>query len=245
LLDRQRRSFDGLVETGIYDLAFDHPAVAKAFVSQVLSRVVPRLSRRGRLSILDCGCGTGAWLTYLHRQLVAAGLTSPRLCGFDLSERMVEVARTKLHGLAEASDIRCGNVLDRESYAFDGMDGGFDLVFTYDVVQQLPRAHQMESCRVVLDSVAGGGVALIFDNDAESPFGRRMALRKFLTRYCGLQLVPDYYCNASYPRLERLRQKLQREGGVSTEVVVRDDALKRGLIAMREASTRATAISAP
>jgi hypothetical protein len=103
----------------------------------------------------------------------------------------------------------------------------------------------MESCRVVLDSVAGGGVALIFDNDAESPFGRRMALRKFLTRYCGLQLVPDYYCNASYPRLERLRQKLQREGGVSTEVVVRDDALKRGLIAMREASTRATAISAP
>ena len=60
--------------------------------------------------------------------------------------------------------------------------------------------------------LAIGGAALIFDNDAESPFGRRMALRKFMTRYFGLRLVPDYYCNASYPPLNRLRQRIAGEG---------------------------------
>jgi hypothetical protein len=32
-------------------------------------------------------------------------LTQPLLRGFDLSERMIEIVRTKLYGLAEASDI--------------------------------------------------------------------------------------------------------------------------------------------
>lgn len=238
LLDGQRRSFDSLVEGGVYDVAFDHSTMAKAFVGQVLRHVMPRLGRHGGLNILDCGCGTGAWLTYLHEQLTGAGLAPPRLCGFDLSERMVELARKKLHGLAEASDIRCGNVLDRRSYAFDGLEGGLDLIFTYDVVQQLPRAHQIESCCAIVDALAVGGVALIFDNDAESPFGRRMALRKFLTRYCGIQLVPDYYCNAAYPRLERLRRRIEAEGRVWTEIIVRDDGVKRGLLVVREAPSR-------
>jgi SAM-dependent methyltransferase len=235
LLDRQRRSFDSLVESGVYDVAFDHSTVGKAFVGEVLRRVIPRFSRQGVLRILDCGCGTGAWLTYLREQVTGSGLTQLRLCGFDLSERMVELARTKLHGLAELSDIRRGNVLDRQSYTFDGVEGGFDLIFSYDVVQQLPRARQIESCYTMADALAAGGVALIFDNDSESPFGRRMALRKFLTRYCGLRLVPDYYCNAAYPQLERSRRRMESEGRFRTEIIVRDDGIKRVMVVAREA----------
>lgn len=241
LLERQRKSFDSLVEKGVYGSAFDHSAEAKAFVGRVLRHVIPWLAGCRALNILDCGCGTGAWLIHLHEQLTSAGVAPLRLCGFDLSERMIEVARKKLHGLAEFSDIRCGNVLDRQSYAFDDLGRGFDLIFTYDVVQQLSRPHQIESCRVIADALAPGGVALIFDNDAESPFGRQMAVRKFLTRYCGLRLVPDYYCNAAYPQLERLRRGMEGERQLRTEIIVRDDGVKRGLVAVRELPSRTMA----
>jgi SAM-dependent methyltransferase len=234
LLDRQKRSFDSLVESGVYDIAFDHAPLSKAFVGEVLRRIVPRFRQRHRLKILDCGCGTGAWLAFLHGELTQAGLTQLRLCGFDLSERMVEVARTKLQGLAEAADIRCGNMLDRSSYCFDGPGGGFDLIFTYDAVQQLPRARQAECCYAIADSLVAGGMALIFDNDAESPFGFRMELRKFLTRYGGLRLVPDYYCNAAYPRLERLRRRMEGAGYLRTELAVRSDGIKRAMVIARE-----------
>jgi hypothetical protein len=32
LLDRQKRSFDNLVESGVYDVAFDHAPLSKTFV---------------------------------------------------------------------------------------------------------------------------------------------------------------------------------------------------------------------
>lgn len=241
-LDKQRKSFDSLVESGVYDAAFDHPVAAKSFVGEVLKQVISRLHRQDTVTVLDCGCGTGAWLAFLHSQMTAAGLTRLRLCGFDLSGRMVEVARAKLHGIAEPSDIRFGNVLDRQSYAFDRLGGGFDLIFTYDVVQQLPRGRQVESCLVIADAIATGGAAVIFDNDAESPFGRRMALRKLLTRYCGLRLVPTYYCNAAYPRLDRLRRQIAGEGRFEAAVIVRDDGIKRALVITRQDSPAGTQV---
>src|SRR3546814_7882802 len=60
LLERQRKSFDGLVDSGVYDRDFDHAPAAKSFVGQVLGQVLPRLRRQPRLAVLDCGCGTGA-----------------------------------------------------------------------------------------------------------------------------------------------------------------------------------------
>lgn len=245
LLDRQRRSFDSLVESGVYNIAFDHAPLSKAFVGEMLRQIIPRFRQRDRLRILDCGCGTGAWLAFLHGELTRAGLTQLRLCGFDLSERMIEVARTKLHGLAEVSDIQCGNMLDRLSYSFDGLGGGFDLIFTYDVVQQLPRARHLECCYAIADALAVGGVALIFDNDAESPFGLGMELRKFLTRYGGLRLVPDYYCNAAYPRLERLRRRVEGALHLRTELVVRNDGIKRAMVMAREAPAGEKAEASP
>jgi len=236
LLEIQRKSFDSLVEDGVYGADFDHAPAAKSFVASVLEVAKPRLPRRAPLAVLDCGCGTGAWLAFLHAQLSLAGFTRLRLCGFDLSHRMVELARKKLQGLAAPHDLRAGNVLERQSYAFEGLSAGFDLIFTYDVVQQLPRSGQAEACQTIATALAPGGLALIFDNDRATRFGRRMAVRKFLTRYCGLRLVPRYYCNAGYPPLEQIRRRIDGAAELRARIMVRADGVKRAMIVERQGS---------
>lgn len=232
LIDRQRRSFDQLVDDGVYSQEFEHAPEAKAFVGAVLATVAARLEPGRTVTVLDCGCGTGAWLAFLSAALCDAGFDQIRLCGFDLSGKMVEVARQKLAGVAEPQDLRAGNVLDEASYDLPSGTAEVDLLFAYDVVQQLPRRQQYRACEIMADHLAPGGLALIFDNDSLSKFGRRMGLRKFLTRYFGLSLVPRYYCNASYPPLERFRQKLA-SAGWGTTVQVRPDQIKRALVVER------------
>lgn len=237
LFDRQRRTFDKLVERGVYSADFVHAPAARAFVSEVLQDLAPLLSETASISVLDCGCGTGGWLAFLHAQLSRAGVKHMRLCGFDLSSRMVEVAREHLRGLASGDDIRTGNVLERQSYTFEGLPAGFDLVFTYDVVQQLPRSQQAGACEAMAAALAPQGLALIFDNDAASSFGRRMALRKFITRYCGLRLVPRYYCNARYPRLGGICRRFGDKPGLDARIVVRSDGIKRAMVLKNQFST--------
>ena len=145
---------------------------------------------------------------------------------------MVEVARRKLAGIAEPENFRPGNVLEEASYSAAASDGGFDLLFSYDVVQQLPKREQYRACEIMANHLAPGGLALIFDNDSRSKFGRRMARRKFLTRYCGLSLVPSYYCNAAYPPLDAFRQRMVTESWNAT-IHIRPDQIKRALVVGR------------
>lgn len=238
VIDNQRRSFDGLVEEGVYSDDFEHPPAAKAFVAEVLSEILPRFERGRRLSILDCGCGTGAWLAFLAAQLSEQGVSAVRCCGFDLSGKMVEVARRKLVGVAAPQDLQTGNLLDEKSYEFAGLENGVDLLFTYDVVQQLPRREQYQACQAMAEHLAPGGIALIFDNDSQTRFGRRMARRKFFTRYFGLKLVPLYYCNAVYPPLEQFRRRLAADAW-DASIHVRRDGIKRALVVQRPRSDAA------
>ena len=232
LIDRQRRSFDRLVEDGVYSKKFEHAAAAKDFVGGVLTGVMQRLEPGRPLTVLDSGCGTGAWLSFIAPILREAGFGEVRYCGFDLSEKMIELARRKLVGIANPEDLRVGNMLVESSYDIPGVTAGVDLLFSYDAVQQLPRRQQYRACEIMVNRLAPGGSALIFDNDSQSKFGRRMAWRKFLTRYCGLSLVPRYYCNAAYPPLERFRQRLA-DAGWDTAIHVRTDQVKRALVIER------------
>lgn len=236
LIEEQSRTFDQLVEQGEYGDDFDHAPDAKAFVSAVVTDVLRRRGPTRALSVLDCGCGTGAWLSHLASLLSADGISGVRLCGFDLSVKMVDVARRKLSGLAQPQDLRPGNVLDPSSYDLGG--AGYDLIFAYDVIQQLPRREQYGACELMISRLAPNGTALIFDNDRQSPFGRRMGMRKFLTRYCGLKLVPRYYCNAAYPPLERFRQRLSASAW-DAHISIRPDHVKRALVIQRRESNAA------
>ena len=228
----QRESFDQLVDSGVYSKGFSHHPQRIAFFRSVLSDAVTRLDPAKRLSLLDCGCGTGAWLLAAQQLLAEAG-RSVRLMGFDLSERMVDVAREELAGHAEPDDLKSGDLLKRDSYRFQGTEQGFDLLLAYDVVQQLPPDRQFACCELITESIAPGGFALIFDHDKSSLFGMKMGFRKFVTRNFRVPLVPDYYCNAKYPSLTGFAKRLGQIDGISTELRIDSEKKKCALIIHR------------
>ncbi len=228
----QRTSFNQLVDAGVYRKGFAHPEKRVAFFKSALAHALDLLPREGALSVVDCGCGTGAWLSVAHEALTAAGREA-RLMGFDVSDGMVQVARQELSGIARESDLRTGDILAPDSFRFPDTDRGLDLIIVYDVIQQLPTGRQFEACTLVTKSLAPGGVAVIFDHDSHSLFGMRMGYRKFVTRRLGIPLVPDYYCNAHYPPLGSFAKKLNDTKGLSARIEVDSEKKKQALIIQR------------
>ena len=224
----QIEAFTALVSDGTYSEGFDHAPQAKEFFGRVMSLVIKDITGLGGSSVLDCGCGNGAWLDFLASEV--AGESFSHYFGYDLTPQMVEVARRRLSRLGSAAHFQAGSILEYSSYNFDDHSDKFELIFTYDVVQQLPKKLQYTAIEVMLDHLVEGGVAVIFDNDCYSDFGRKMGRKKFLTRYFGLKLVPRYYCNASYPPLNRISEQIDRLQGYSAEVQVSPSGMKRALI---------------
>lgn len=77
--------------------------------------IVAEILRYPFRSILDVGCGTGALLSMIHEQRREA-----HLCGVDLSEQMIEIAKAKL---PQGADLR---VSDSEKLPFAA--GSFDVL---------------------------------------------------------------------------------------------------------------------
>jgi len=229
----QRASFNALVDAGVYSADFDHPRQLKDFVaSTVAENALCRAGERPT-QVLDCGCGTGAWLAYLGTLFEKAARDGD-FFGFDLSDRMIEVARNKLAGQIDATHIQRGDLLEEAAYRFDGVGNGFDLIFVFDAIQQLPPSRQYEACELMVEQLAPGGVMLVFDHDKSSPYGRKMARKKFVTRYLGIPLVPRYYCRAKYPPLNKFAERLTRRKGLSANVRVAGDCPKMALVINKE-----------
>lgn len=225
----QTRAFGELVRAGVYSADFAHSPKAKAFFQATLRSIAPAAAGRA-LRILDCGCGPGYWLEVTHEALCDLGQPAPQLYGFDITPEMIDAARGRLAGIVPQAHLRAGDILEDASYDFAGEASEFDVVFAYDVVQQLPRRHQERACRQVAAHVTPGGSALIFDQDWQTPFGLRMEVRKFITRHFKVPLVPAYYCNARYPALGRIGARLARAGRFTAEVRQAPDFQKRVLI---------------
>lgn len=236
--ERQRTSFNCLIDDGTYSADFDHPTRMKQFVATVLQEYLLPGIERPCIRLLDCGCGTGAWLQFQCTILQQAG-HEVRAMGFDLSERMVATAREVLGDTVKRTDLRQGDLLSPAAFAFAGCDDGFDLIFAYDLIQQLPPARQSEACRRIASHLACDGIAVVFDHDSDSPYGRSMHRKKLLRRYLGIPLVPAYYCNARYPRLARIAHMLNQATDLRTEVAAAPDGRKRALIIRRVAPQRA------
>ena len=146
---------------------------------------------------------------------------------------MVTVATRRLESKAPPENFQSGNILKSDSYRFPNSSGKFDLLYTYDVIQQLPSKLQFTAVETMLDHLSEGGVAVFFDNDARSKYGRVMGRKKFLTRYFGMRLVPRYYCNASYPPLADFAEKLVKERALRVSIEIARTGIKRALIVQK------------
>lgn len=220
-------SYGDLVASGVYSRSWEHSTWAIDFVSDVMSRfLAERATEVVPPRVLECGCGTGVWLSTAARVLGPSGAS---LAGFDLSPAMTDVARVRLADIDPPVELHVGDVLDDLAYTV-GISDRHDLVFAFDVVQQLPREVQWDAIVVMLRHVEEGGWLVVFDNDAKSRFGREMGFKKWLRRYFNIPLVPRFYIHARYPDLKSLRRQAEQASKGSAEILVAPGLRKRALI---------------
>jgi SAM-dependent methyltransferase len=218
-LDRQRAAFGSLISRGVYRSGQIPPAALLGFFEEVLSSVLDPSSNQ--LYLLDCGCGAGSWLKFLNRKYG----DRLKLYGTDVTPGMVSLAKQTLGGSAL---VQVADLLEASGYRFKDGRSSFDVIYAYDVVQQIPRQRQFRAVDMMLAHIVEGGTVVIFDHDRDTIYGRKMALKKLLTKYTLLPFVPRYYCNATYPPLSHIGKSL-RGVGYQTEII-RDTGAKRALI---------------
>jgi SAM-dependent methyltransferase len=229
-----KHAFGQLVEQGVYSVTFEHSAAARGFLEACIREIAGNLAPGRSMTVLDAGCGTGAWLDVVQQLL---GERSPPVhyYGFDLTPQMIDVARRRLAGKLPPEQLQTGDALDDRSYTFPGGPRLFDLIYSYDLVQQLPRRAQFDVCRQVLKHLSPAGVAVVFDHDRSSLYGAIMGAKKLATKYLAIPLVPRFYCYARYPPLAAFARRLRATGAWGAEVRIAPDRKKRVLI-MRSSS---------
>ena len=225
------RSYAELVAAGVYTSTFTHLDWATTFFRAMMTEPIEAASGARPLRLLECGSGTGVWLAEVGAMAKHAE-AKVELRGFDLSPDMTSAARERLASAGVAAEVRVGDVLDPDAYRFDG-DAAHDLVFAYDLVQQLPRALQARAATTMFEHVAPGGRLVIFDHDRHSRYGRIMGTKKWLRRYLRIPLVPHHYIHAAYPDLGDLKAHLERAGAATTSLHVEEAARHRALVATR------------
>jgi SAM-dependent methyltransferase len=185
----------------------------------------------GEATALEAGCGVGEWI-----ELVMSLPETPPtmdIRGFDLSPELIELARTRLAGTVPDEHLYVADLLDPGAWAPDGAPPpGCDLILAFDVIQQLPPSDQPAGTAALFRALRPGGHLVVFDQDARSPAGRKMGLRKAVTRWLHIPLVPRWYLIARYPSAKRLVTFLEALGG-SVQLVRRGSGARFAVVARR------------
>jgi ubiquinone/menaquinone biosynthesis C-methylase UbiE len=234
-MDRRGRAslierYHGLIRGGIYSSSSRHGPPDRQFFAEVLTGIVDALPTRP-VTILECGCGSAEWLEEAGRLAAASHATAVQLAGFDITPGLVELARERLRDRVAAERLLVGDVLDPGIYS--SLGGTFDLVFAFDVVQQLPRAEQRDAVERMLGAVQVGGVLAVFDHDRRSPYGRRMGMKKWITRHLRIPLVPRWYIHAAYPPLGGYAASLAGHRDLAVRMATSPSWPRRALIVRR------------
>jgi SAM-dependent methyltransferase len=219
--------YEELIDRGVYSGTFVHGGPERHLVEAVLRPLIASLSGPDA-RLLDAGCGPGAWLAEVARLGDELGV-SPRLFAFDLTPGMVELTKQRLADRPVPITARVGDVLDPAAYRFDDV-AGFGLVYSFDVVQQLPRSAQLRAVETMLEAVAPGGTLVVFDHDRGSSYGRKMGLKKWVTRHTPIALVPAYYTETAYPPLAAFAKELDRRAGLDAQIRTVPKSPKRAMV---------------
>jgi ubiquinone/menaquinone biosynthesis C-methylase UbiE len=156
--------------------------------SEFRRSVIELAGLRGEETILDAGCGTG--LTLLGTAQRCPGC---RLCGLDLSARMVEVASSEARECGLPLSLGTGTIL-RLPYR----DGAFDVVLTNIMFHHLDIGEKRQAVAEVARVLRPGGryVSAEFGPRASNPLERRLAKGDYTLypshlKECGLRIVSE------------------------------------------------------
>jgi SAM-dependent methyltransferase len=185
----------------------------RAFVTPLIERVA---SGRTNLSILDCGCGTGANLELLSR--------FGRAYGFDFTETGLRLAREKGRTLTARADVT----------AVPFPDARFDLVTSFDVLYALKTPDARKAVSEMYRLLRPGGYALINVAAMKMLRGDHSMLGHEVQRYsragleellttAGFKVERITHTNATlFPPMAVVRG-LQRLRGLPTEAAAQSD----------------------
>ena len=110
-------------------------------------RIVQLAELRGDEDVLDAGCGTG--LTTLR---IAAQFPECRVCGVDLSPKMIAVARNDAAERGLAVDLRVGSIL-----ALPYADASFDVALTNIMFHHLDLLEKRRAVAEIARVLRAGG----------------------------------------------------------------------------------------
>jgi ubiquinone/menaquinone biosynthesis C-methylase UbiE len=130
-------------------------------------RVIELAELRGDEDILDAGCGTG--LTTLR---IAQQYPGCRVCGIDLSPKMIEAARNDAAKRGLDVDLRVGSITE-----LPYPDGSFDVVLTNIMFHHLDLAEKRQAVAEIVRVLRPGGryVSAEFGPRVRNPVERRLA----------------------------------------------------------------------
>lgn len=231
-----KKSFKKEVARGTYNSSHFHSANSRCFFLSVLENVLAeKWHSRDVLRVLEAGMGDGAWLETIIK---ARTWARTKIYGFDLTPEMVDLAKKRFSDVksssnAEVGFLRSGNATEIESYLPENENNNgrvYNLVFCYDLLQQLPANLRIRALKKMFEVVKSGGCVIIFDKHKYSIPNLKMALRKLITRHTSFKLVPEFYLNASYPNMKKLAFLGQRKWQCRPVLIPDDDKRHYALI---------------
>ncbi len=106
------------------------------------------------MRVLEIGCGSGAFTTFVAREVGPKGQTF----ALDIQPEMLEQLRAKL-SRPENQDIKNTQLVNNNAYDLPFEDNSFDLVYMVTVLQEIPdKTRALGEARRVLKS---GGILAI------------------------------------------------------------------------------------
>lgn len=162
-------------------------------------------------SVLDCGCGAGAFLSELQRQYGCS-----RLAGVDYSESLIEVAK---HAL-ESTDLCVGTICDLSKWA----DGTFDHVVCFSVYFYLSSVEDAtQALREAIRVCKRGGSVYIGDVSALEKKELAMKLRG--ETHKDQEKMSDDSPDHLYLPKVLFEEEAQRNGMVNVRIVPHDQTV--------------------
>ena len=101
------------------------------------NRIIERSGIKQGMYVLELGCGSGSYTTYMARVVGADG----KIYALDIESKMLKQLENKL-AKPENKDINNVELVNKSAYELPFPDNSLDLVYTVTVLEEIPDKHK-------------------------------------------------------------------------------------------------------